>query len=85
MDSDSSAIQVTRYKNSIAWFWGLVGLASLVWCASFLRTGLTSERVANPAVSGAPRPVDFLFGYPHWADWANYFIGQCKATIRKFI
>ena len=74
MSGNSSAMQMSAQKNSMmTWAWVLGGLALVGIAAPFFRTGLTSERVANTAVSGAPRPVDFLFGYPHWADWANYF------------
>ena len=55
------------------WIGSLLSLILLAVCASFFTTGLVSSRVANPDVSGVPRPVDFLFGYPHWADWSNYF------------
>ena len=30
------------------------------------RMGAVSPRVANPKVTGVPRPVEFLFGWPHW-------------------
>ena len=28
--------------------------------------GAVSPRIANPEVTGVPRPVEFLFGWPHW-------------------
>jgi len=37
----------------------LLALALVAWHA---RTGAVSPRIANPDVTGAPRPVDFLFG-----------------------
>lgn len=30
------------------------------------RTGPSAERIANPNVTGAPRPVEPLFGFDHW-------------------
>ena len=31
-----------------------------------IRRGAVAERIANRAVQGAPRPVEFLFGKPDW-------------------
>jgi hypothetical protein len=44
----------------------LVGMAALVTIAVNARTGAGSERIANPAVEGAPRPVEPLWGFDHW-------------------
>jgi hypothetical protein len=41
----------------------LAVLGALAWHA---RTGAVSPRIANPEVTGIPRPVEFLFGWPHW-------------------
>jgi uncharacterized protein DUF5135 len=30
------------------------------------RSGAVSPRIANPDVTGVPRPVEFLFGWSHW-------------------
>ena len=30
------------------------------------RRGAVAERIKNPAVSGAPRPVEPLWGFTHW-------------------
>ncbi|HWP65976.1 MAG TPA: spirocyclase AveC family protein [Candidatus Limnocylindria bacterium] len=30
------------------------------------RRGAVSPRIANPEVTGVPRPVEFLFGWDHW-------------------
>ena len=30
------------------------------------RTGPGADRIRNPNVTGAPRPVEFLFGFDHW-------------------
>jgi hypothetical protein len=41
-------------------------LIGLVVVAVEARSGHLIERVANPAVDGAPRPVEPLFGFDHW-------------------
>ena len=41
-------------------------LAALVAIAFQARTGAVVDRVRNPAVDGAPRPVEPLFGFDHW-------------------
>src|SRR5262245_57740599 len=40
-----------------------VVLAAIAYHA---RTGAVSPRIANPEVTGIPRPVEFLFGWSHW-------------------
>ena len=40
--------------------------AVLTAVAYHARTGAVSPRIANPEVTGVPRPVEFLFGWPHW-------------------
>ena len=45
---------------------GAVAVAILVVIAVAVRTGAGSERIANPAVHGAPRPVEPLFGFDGW-------------------
>ncbi len=42
----------------------VIGLVALV--AVNARRGAVAERIANPAVTGAPRPVEPLFGFSHW-------------------
>ena len=58
----------TRDERSGAWTWawGLVALCILGVIAYFAREGAISPRIANPEVSGIPRPVDFLFGFEYW-------------------
>ena len=54
-----------RWRAVAAWAGALalVGLA-----ASTFSRGADAARIANPAVHGAPRPVQFLFGWAHWID-----------------
>jgi hypothetical protein len=49
------------------WFWASLAILGLI--AFFARTGVVSPRVANPAVTGAPRPVEYLLGWTHWTDF----------------
>ncbi|AHH17775.1 hypothetical protein NONO_c29880 [Nocardia nova SH22a] len=53
------------------WNWrvalGTIGVLALVAViASFAGRGANDPRIANPEVSGAPRPVPPLFGWDHW-------------------
>lgn len=41
-------------------------IAFVVVTAHFARTGAVAEQIRNPAVQGAPRPVEPLFGWNHW-------------------
>ncbi len=40
--------------------------AAITAIAYHARTGAVSPRIANPDVSGVPRPVEFLFGWTGW-------------------
>jgi hypothetical protein len=44
----------------------VVAVAALVAVAVNARTGAGSERIANTGVTGAPRPVEPLWGFDHW-------------------
>ena len=44
----------------------LAGVAALVVVAVAGRRGAVAARIANQAVDGAPRPVEPLWGFPHW-------------------
>lgn len=50
--------------------WGLLALAIVIlgFIAANARRGAVSPRIANPNVTGAPRPVDVLFGFDHWLE-----------------
>ncbi|TDH57002.1 spirocyclase, AveC family [Mycobacterium eburneum] len=64
----SSATSVDTPKRGSPWA-GLGIVAALAvgfafaYCA---RVGAVSDRIRNPEVSGAPRPVAPLFGFQHW-------------------
>lgn len=44
----------------------LLSLAIIAFIAHHARTGAVSPRIANPDVTGVPRPVEFLFGWNGW-------------------
>jgi hypothetical protein len=44
----------------------VLAAAAIAAIAYHARTGAVSPRIANPDVTGVPRPVEFLFGWPHW-------------------
>src|SRR5262245_61741978 len=50
--------------------WGYAGLALLIAFLAFVaanaQQGAVGERIKNPNVTGAPRPVEPLFGFDHW-------------------
>nr|WP_232541569.1 spirocyclase AveC family protein [Nocardia bovistercoris] len=50
--------------------WGVVALAVLLVgvVAVNARRGAVSDRIRDPEVTGAPRPVEPLFGFDHWID-----------------
>jgi hypothetical protein len=56
----------TGDKRLAAWILGALGIAILVGIGVAARKGAVAERIANPDVTGAPRPVEPLFGFDHW-------------------
>ena len=60
---DTPAAAPTRSLVAAAWIAVAAALAVIAYNA---RTGAVSPRIANPEVAGVPRPVEFLFGWPHW-------------------
>lgn len=44
----------------------VVGLTALVAVVVNARTGAVADRIRNPDVEGAPRPVEPLWGFDHW-------------------
>jgi hypothetical protein len=55
-----------RNRSLLTWIWVLAGIGILGLIAYHARMGAVSPRIANPEVTGVPRPVEFLFGWPHW-------------------
>ena len=55
-----------RNHRTLAALGILAGVAALVVVAVNARTGAVAERIKNPNVSGAPRPVEPLFGFDDW-------------------
>lgn len=55
----------TRQGSGLGWIGWLISAAVIGVIAYFARQGAVSPRIANPEVTGVPRPVEFLFGI----DW----------------
>ena len=54
---------------SAAWaLFGCAVVAFIVVVAHNARYGAVAERIKNPNVTGAPRPVSPLFGFTHWIE-----------------
>jgi hypothetical protein len=64
LPSAGAAVPTKRSLLGAAWI--LLALAIIGFVAWHARTGAVSPRIANPEVTGVPRPVEFLFGWPHW-------------------
>ncbi|WP_369829670.1 spirocyclase AveC family protein [Mycobacterium sp. E2479] len=52
--------RLVRGRRQVAWCALAVAVVALV--AIHARTGAVSERIRNPDLKGAPRPVSYLFG-----------------------
>jgi hypothetical protein len=72
MSSRIAAAQTAR-RSPLAWLWWLLPVAIIGVIASFARTGAVSPRIANPEVTGVPRPVDVLFGFDYWLELQQFF------------
>jgi hypothetical protein len=64
----SSTANLRKPQSVAPWTWLFIGLVTIGLIAYFARMGAVSPRVANPDVTGVPRPVEFLFGWSD-ADW----------------
>ena len=53
--------------------WVVVALVLLALITVNARMGAVSPRIRNPEVTGAPRPVEPLFGYDHWLGLFQIF------------
>ncbi len=83
-ERDSNAIAASRHSWSTTVVVVLV-LAIVVFFTYHARTGAVSDRIRNPDVSGAPRPVEYLLGLSGstWATLAQVgtLIGIVAALI----
>jgi hypothetical protein len=53
-------------RSPVTALWVVLALAVLGAIAYHARMGAVSPRIANPEVTGVPRPVEFLFGWDGW-------------------
>jgi len=53
-------------RSPVTALWVVLALAVLGAIAYHARMGAASPRIANPEVTGVPRPVEFLFGWDGW-------------------
>ena len=60
------AAPASQRRSPLAVVWALLVLTVIALVAWHARMGAVSPRIANPEVTGVPRPVEFLFGWPHW-------------------
>lgn len=51
----------------------LTAVTVIALVAYHARRGAVSDRIRNPEVEGAPRPVDPLFGFDHWVTVLQIF------------
>jgi hypothetical protein len=58
----AGGVDLADGSSVMGWVWGAVVLAMMGLIAYHAQTGTASPRVANPEVTGAPRPVEYLFG-----------------------
>ena len=74
---------VQRRSSWASWAWLLLVLTILGLIAYHARTGAVSPRIANPEVTGVPRPVDFRYGndFPIQEE-RSVKIGPGRITLR---
>jgi len=63
----------SRKRSWIGAVWVGFALVLLALIAANARMGAVSPRIRNPGVTGAPRPVEPLFGYQHWLGLFQIF------------
>ena len=63
----------TPGRSPAGWLWWLLPAALIGVIAWFARTGAVSPRIANPEVTGVPRPVEVLFGFDYWLELQQFF------------
>src|SRR5689334_19806277 len=78
--TESSAAEPNR-GSWLGAMWVVVAVILLALIAVNARKGAVSPRIRNPEVSGAPRPVEPLFGFHHWLDLFQIFTIISMAII----
>jgi hypothetical protein len=71
--STESPVAQRKKGSWTAALWIFVAVVLLALVAYNARMGAVSPRIRNPEVSGAPRPVEPLFGYDHWLGLFQIF------------
>lgn len=84
---------IHKQQSIKPWVLLFVGLAIIGLVAHYARMGAVSPRIANPEVTGIPRPVEFLFGWSdaRWLvihEWGTVFVmlvivGACIRVWRR--
>ena len=70
----------TRSPVAAAW----IAVAAVIGVIAYnARMGAVSPRIANPEVTGVPRPVEFLFGWPHWLVARSTTEASPRETVPK--
>jgi Spirocyclase AveC-like len=64
--TDAPAATATTKGRTGAVVAVVAGVAAIAVVAVNARSGAVADRIANPDVKGAPRPVEPLFGFSHW-------------------
>src|ERR1700710_1575520 len=86
--TDPAAIPPAEPKKRswIGAIWVAVALVLLGLIAANARMGAVSPRIKNPNVTGAPRPVEPLFGFEHWLALFQIFtIFTMLAIIAAYV
>lgn len=67
--TNQTGTYTSNNKGSAAgWIWTILAVVLIAMIAHYSSMGADSPRIANPDVTGVPRPVEFLFGF----DWLNF-------------
>ena len=85
--AQSSGNPTTAPKRSpMTAAWLLLFLAILALIVYHARMGAISPRIANPGVTGAPRPVEALWGRTDWIDvFQTWTVVMMLAVVAVFV